>query len=269
MPYFIDIHEVSGANRDAIADAHRKDVECQDKYGVNYVKYWFNESGGKIFCMCTAPDAESANRVHAEAHGLLAERIIEVDPDLVDGFLGQGAVASTGAATLPQSSEYDSGLRTIVFTDIVGSTAMTERLGDRAAMKIVERHDRVVRDALGQHGGREVKHLGDGIMAVFISASEAVRCAATIQAALARADVDLPEPLRLRIGAACGEPVERRGDFFGVSVQLAARLCAASQPGQTLVSADLPARCEGLTFVDVGEITLKGFENPVRAQALA
>ncbi|HYB98712.1 MAG TPA: nickel-binding protein [Candidatus Limnocylindrales bacterium] len=266
MRYFIDIHEVTGATRDAIAEAHQKDMECQDRYGVNYVKYWFNESGGKIFCLCTAPDAEAANAVHAHAHGLLAERIIEVDPDLVDGFLGQGAVAATGAATLPKSDTYDPGLRTILFTDIVGSTAITERLGDHAALQIVELHDRIVRDALGEHGGREVKHLGDGIMAAFTAAPAAVRSAAAIHAALGAEHA--PEPVRVRIGLACGEPVERKGDFFGATVQLAARLCAQAQPGQTLVSTDVCTHCSDFEFSDLGTVLLKGFEQPVRAYAV-
>src|SRR4029077_15357568 len=83
MPLFIDIHEIAGATVEEIADAHVKDVSVQDQYGVSYVRYWLNESRGKVFCLCSAPDAEAAQQVHREAHGLLAERIIEVDPDLV------------------------------------------------------------------------------------------------------------------------------------------------------------------------------------------
>lgn len=80
MPLFLDIHhKVAGLTSDAIADAHKKDLEVQKKYGVNYLKYWFNEKDGRVFCLVEAPDKESAIKVHKEAHGLLADEIFEVN----------------------------------------------------------------------------------------------------------------------------------------------------------------------------------------------
>lgn len=79
MPLFLDIHhKVNGLTSDAIADAHKKDLSVQKKFGVNYLKYWFNEKDGRVFCLVEAPDKESAIRVHKEAHGLLADEIFEV-----------------------------------------------------------------------------------------------------------------------------------------------------------------------------------------------
>jgi 1,4-alpha-glucan branching enzyme len=79
MPLFMDIHEhVDGLTADAVADAHRMDLETQQRYDVEYLKYWFNEEEGKVFCLVRAPDRESAERVHREAHGLVADQIIEV-----------------------------------------------------------------------------------------------------------------------------------------------------------------------------------------------
>lgn len=268
IPLFIDIHDVAGATADEIADAHKKDLEIQGAYGVNYVKYWLNESRGKIFCLCTAPNAEAANKVHREAHGLAAERIIEVDPDLAEGMLGGGAVALTGAATLGPNGAVDSGVRTILFTDIVGSTELTQRLGDRAAMQILDVHDRIVRGAFERTHGREVKHLGDGLMGVFVSADDAIHCAAHVHAALREAAGRTTEPVWIRVGVAAGVPIERNGDFFGSTVQLAARLCMHAQPGQTLVSASVVELCGGRSFVDLGELTLKGFPQPIRAHAV-
>ena len=80
MPLFLDIHhKVDGLTADAVADAHKKDTEVQKKYGVNYLKYWFNEKEGRVFCLVEAPDKESAIKVHKEAHGLLADEIFEVN----------------------------------------------------------------------------------------------------------------------------------------------------------------------------------------------
>ena len=78
MPMYMDIHEIQGATAEAVAKAHLADMETQKKYGVEYHKYWFNESTGKISCLCSAPTSEAAARVHGEAHGLLASKIIEV-----------------------------------------------------------------------------------------------------------------------------------------------------------------------------------------------
>jgi class 3 adenylate cyclase len=259
---------VTGATPEEIANAHVKDVAIQGDYGVSYVKYWLNETRGKVFCLCTAPNAEAAEQVHRAAHGLVAERIIEVDPDLAEGMLGGGTVAPTGAVILGPGGKLDAGLRTILFTDIVGSTELTQRLGDRAAMDILDVHDGLVREALGRNRGREVKHLGDGLMGVFVSADDAIRCALEAHAALRDAAHRTVEPIRIRIGAAAGEPVERNGDFFGSTVQLAARLCVQAQPGQTLVSSSVAELCADRDFTDVGELILKGFPQPVRAHAV-
>jgi class 3 adenylate cyclase len=269
VPLYIDIHDVTNVTPEAIAEAHSADLACQKKHGVDYLKYWLNAARGKVFCLCTAPSVEAANLVHAEAHGMLAERIIELDPDLADSFLGEEPASSTGAVMLPRSKEYDPGIRTILFTDIVGSTAITQRLGDRVAMSVLDFHDSVVRAAVSKHSGREVKHLGDGIMAVFVSAANAVRCASSIHTALCDAAPDSGHPVRVRIGVASGEPVERQGDFFGTTVQLAARLCAYAQPSQTLVSDSVTTLCTGVRFEDLGDVLLKGFEQPTRAHRLA
>jgi Nickel responsive protein SCO4226-like len=80
MPLFIDVHDhVPGLTKDAVAGAHQKDLETQEKYGVKYLRYWFNEQTGKVFCLVEAPNKEAAVRVHREAHGLVADSIIEVE----------------------------------------------------------------------------------------------------------------------------------------------------------------------------------------------
>jgi hypothetical protein len=79
MPLYMDVHNMEGGvSASDVAGAHQKDVETQGQYGVNYKKYWVDESQGKIFCLVEAPDAETAARVHREAHGLVADEIYEV-----------------------------------------------------------------------------------------------------------------------------------------------------------------------------------------------
>ncbi|PYI59715.1 MAG: DUF4242 domain-containing protein [Verrucomicrobia bacterium] len=274
MPLYMDIHEVpGGVSAEDVAKAHAQDVKIEDKYGVHYHKYWVNEKAGKIFCLCHAPDAEAAVEVHRQAHGMVADKIIEIQPELAEGFLGGVEVNEAGAALVPgATNERDPGIPTVLFTDIADSTTLTQALGDEAALAMLGVHDTIVRDALSASGGREVKHTGDGIMASFISAAGAVRCAIEIQRQLDKHSQENPDrPLKVRVGAAAGEPVEQHNDLFGSTVQLAARLCAHAQPEQILVSNAIAELCigKGLSFEDVGEVTLKGFNSPVRAHAAA
>jgi class 3 adenylate cyclase len=215
-----------------------------------------------------------ASQVHREAHGLVAEKLIEVQPEVAEGFLGGTEVSPWGAVLIPggKPDERDPGIRTVLFTDIVGSTALTQQLGDEAAMDLVHLHDTIVRNALADSAGREVKHTGDGIMASFVSAAVAIKCATRIERDLAKHREGHPDcPLRVRIGIASGEPVEHHSDIFGSTVQLAARLCAYALAEQILVSNVVAELCIGkkLRFQDLGELSLKGFDCPIHAHAVA
>lgn len=272
MPLYIDIHELKGVTAADVAQAHVADMEKQGAHNVEYIKYWVNESCGKVFCLVHAPSPEAASCVHQEAHGLIAGRIIEVEPDVAEAMMGGGAINAGGAAMSPvEPRALDTGTRTILFTDIVGSTSLAQQLGDRAVVDLVRLHDAVVQDAIAALSGRKVKHTGDGIMASFVTAPAAVRCAMRIQQELTTHNGTREgRNLKLRIGAAAGEPLEHAGDFFGSTVNLAARLCAHAQPAQTVVSSHVVDLCGGedLRFSDLGEVSLKGFDRAVRAHAV-
>ncbi len=181
MPIFLDRHDLSGLTAADIAEAHRKDLEAQERYGVRFLTYWFDEARGTGFCLIDAPDIATAMRVHDEAHGDVAKDVIEVDLSAVEAFLGRVS------DPLPVGPEpvavIDAAIRAILFTDIVDSTGMTARLGDARAVEMVRAHDAMVRRALKDSGGREVKHTGDGIMASLKDARSAVQCARAIQQA--------------------------------------------------------------------------------------
>ena len=279
MPLYMDIHTVPGATPEALREAHDADLAVQDQHQVCYHKYWFNEEAGKVFCLVEAPSAEAAAAVHCQAHGLLAEKIIEVDPDMADGLLGPGVVNHAGAVLLPgEAQRRDSGIRTIMFTDIVGSTEMCSRHGDDAAIAMLAVHDRIVRSAVGANSGREVKHTGDGIMAAFTSAANAVKSACRIvgglndhNGGLSRVGRGGPDyPVEVRIGISAGEPVEQHEDLYGSTVQLAARLCAQARPMQVLVAQVVADLCIGknLKFIDAGHCQLKGFDGPIPTRAV-
>jgi class 3 adenylate cyclase len=267
MPLFMDIHRLQGAaTPEDVATAHLADLKAQGKYQVRYLSYWFNEQAGRVFCLIEAPSAEAAVAVHREAHSAVANEIIEVEERTVNALLGDARTDAAGAVLQAGGNGLDTAIRTIMFTDMEGSTTMTQRLGDAAALNVLRVHDAIVRDALAARGGREVKHTGDGIMAVFVSAFSAVDCAIAIQRALHRHNQEAAGPaIRVRIGLSAGEPVEDNADLFGATVQLAARACAHAQPGQIVVSNVVAELCIGklVTFADLGEAVVKGFEKPV------
>ena len=269
MPLYMDLHKLDGVTAEDVVMAHAKDAEVQEKYGVKYLTYWFNEAVGKIFCLVDAPSVNAAVAVHREASGLIADEIIEVDQGGVEGFLGkvQDGVATTEPPESGGQPSIDTAFRAILFTDMEGSTALTQRLGDAKAMELLRAHDTLIRDALRAHNGSEVKHTGDGIMASFVIVSGAVQCAIAIQTAFAsHNDLDLDTPIRIRIGLTAGEPVMENNDLFGAAVQLASRICACAEPSGILVANVIRELCMGKRFLfsDRGDVALRGFEDPVR-----
>jgi class 3 adenylate cyclase len=178
-----------------------------------------------------------------------------------DDFLGEGEPAQARAEPVAAG-----GFCTILFTDVEGSTALTQRLGDTKAREVLRNHERIVREALKAHGGAEVKVMGDGFMASFSSATRALECAVAMQRAFAQHNESAGEAIRVRIGLNAGEPIAEDADLFGTAVNMAARIAAQAGGGETLAS-DVVRQLvagKGFLFADRGEVALRGFEDPVR-----
>ncbi|WP_194813545.1 adenylate/guanylate cyclase domain-containing protein [Nocardia sp. XZ_19_385] len=125
----------------------------------------------------------------------------------------------------------------IAFSDIEGSTALNERLGDRNWVKLLDRHDRLIRKFVAEHGGHIVKSQGDGFMIAFAEPEQAVRCSLDVQHALGNgAALAGRESIRVRIGIHMGTSVRRGDDLFGRNVAMAARVAGQADGGEVLVS---------------------------------
>jgi class 3 adenylate cyclase len=260
MPLFMDRHDVPGITAEQVAQAHQADVGAAAKFGVTFLAYWFDADHEEAFCLAKGPTAESLTAVHEETHGLVPNEIIAVSEDDVLRFLGRMNEAG-------EDSERITPFRTILFTDLQGSTSILQEVGQGAFMVLLTEHDLIIRRALVSARGREVKHTGDGIMASFDDVTSALNCALAIQAGFEarRLQGQTPE-LRVRIGLAAGEPVDHNGDLFGSTVTLASRICDAADAGRTLTS-DLVhdlGKERGFAFDDGRELTLKGFSDPTR-----
>jgi class 3 adenylate cyclase len=261
MPIFLDRHDVVEFSAEEVAKLHLKDLEIQDQYGVKFLTYWYDAERRTTFCLVDAPDKETADRVHADAHGHVANQMIAVDLSAVEAFLGRIQDPPT-AKTKPID---DSAFRAIMFTDMVGSTEMTAQLGDATSMELLKAHDAIIRRCLEHHRGSEVKHLGDGIMASFDDATASVACAIRIQKEFASYNQNSQTPIHVRIGIHVGEPVAEGHDLFGSAVQMAARICDIAQADAILVSREVRDACTGadLVFEPTSSKRLKGFSEPV------
>ncbi|MDX1624227.1 MAG: DUF4242 domain-containing protein [Gemmatimonadota bacterium] len=263
MPIYMDRHNAEGATFADMAEAHRLDLREQRAHDVRFLAYWFDPERGLAFCLVEAPDATAVKDVHDASHGAVPSDIVEVDLDEVLAFLGRASEPDEGD---PAAREFrpDSAFRTIVFTDIAGSTALTQRLGDAGAMELLERHDEAIRRAVADGGGRIVKHTGDGFMISFDRVDDALRAAIRIQ----REAASLHELLSVKIGINPGNPIGRGEDLFGTAVQIAARLCDLAQAGQVLVAGIVHELCDDPDladrFVDRGRVPLKGLESALQ-----
>jgi class 3 adenylate cyclase len=268
MPLFMDRHDIRDATAEAVAAAHQEDLRVQARHTCKPLTYWFDEQRGTAFCLIEAPTEAAVRALHREAHGLIPNVILEVDPATVFNFLGRVADPEGVAATPIR----EAGFRALMFTDMASSTEITNALGDARARALMARHHEIVRRAVLDHEGREVDRAGDGFLLSFVSASQAVACAVAIQQALQRYNAGGTEALALqvRIGLGAGEPIVDGGALFGSAVNLTSRICAAARPGEILAARVVRDLCSGkaIAFRHHGAAMLKGFAEPVELYAV-
>jgi len=260
---YMDRHDAQGLTPEEVAEAHTRDLDVQERHGVHYHTYWFDPADGTVFCLAEGPSKEALEQVHREAHGSLATTILELDPSVpLNQMLGP-------LPQHPPSTPYTApAMRVIIFTDLTGSVDQTSRLGDEGHMQLLRAHNTIIRRELEAHGGQEVKHTGDGIMAAFTSVASAIEFAIAAQRAFHEYNEQTDEPLNVKIGVSAGEPVtDDNDDLFGASVQLAARLCGCAASGEIVASVAVRELCIGkeYPFEDRGPVQLKGLPAPVAA----
>ncbi len=154
---------------------------------------------------------------------------------------------------------------TFLLTDIVGSTAMTSKLGNSGAQKVVRAHNTIVRAAMKRHKGTEVKHTGDGLLLTFPSPVTAVRAAVEIQQEALGYTLDNPDaPLELRVGLNAGDAGFEDGEYFGEPVLLLGGICDAAETGHIACSMNIQSKCggAGFHFIGLGDVMIKGIPQP-------
>ena len=178
----------------------------------------------------------------------------------------EGALGDWNKPAGTAEEEAASDFVVVMFTDIVNSTAQTQEIGDEGAMEVVRAHNQLIREALTMYQGTEVKHMGDGIMAVFQSVPNSVQAAIHMQNGIeAYCQTTTDRQFRCRIGINAGEPIRDGQDYFGTPVQLAARVMSKAESDEIAVSHIVQTMYPGKdrSFKNVGEFDLKGFDEPM------
>jgi class 3 adenylate cyclase len=210
------------------------------------------QAGAAGYLMKDARPEEVADAVRSVSRGV----------PFLDSEALRSLVRGLGESTRPPE-----GTVTILFTDVERSTELNERLGDERERAVMREHDRIIREAVKRHGGAEVKHLGDGMMAAFSSVRRAVRAAVDIQDALAERNSAHPDtPVSVRIGINTGDVIAEDGDYFGSVVVVARRIAEAARGGEILLS-EITCALVGhsrIALVDRGEYRLKGLNGGYR-----
>jgi len=219
------------------------------------------------------------------------DRGIDIARRIADGIAGATLVTFPGVSAAPYLEDAErvwatiapfigddvsapargrGSIHTILFTDMERNTELLQRAGDEAWRALLREHERITRARLVAHGGSEIKTTGDGFMASFASAADALECAMGLQRAFAAHNAGAEQAIVVRCGLNAGEPIAENNDLFGTAVTLAARIMSEAVGGEVLVSDVIRQLVAGkkFTFDDRGLRRLKGFDEPVRLWAL-
>ncbi len=199
-----------------------------------------------------APEAPTPDPPQAEAlggaSGAEGDAVADADP-------------ADGDAAKPMRPGSSDKFVAVIFTDIVDSTELQQAKGDHWMMDVIRAHNEIVREGVKRHGGREIKHTGDGIMATFPTAQTAVKASISMQKGFDRFRAAMPDRgFDVRIAISAGEPIHESGDIFGTPVNLAARILSKTEPNAICVAGVVKDLCgPTLRFEQIGAVRLKGF----------
>lgn len=248
-------------------------LEIHEKAGFGYLATRTRLEKARFHLARSEPaDIEAARRliaqvVEAATRGgfkQTLESALEIQEHLADPASASQTAAEVQKGPVTPGPATVDGTVTILFTDIEGSTALNEALGDQQWLDLLAAHDRIVRQEVAKAGGTVVKSRGDGFMLAFPSARQALSAAIESQRALAAHNAGFPElsPIRIRIGVHTGEVVRQSGDFFGRHVSYASRIADRARGGEILVSELTKALVQGspeFRFGPAQQAELKGF----------
>lgn len=234
MPIYMDVHIVPGVKARDVAEAHRLDMMHQEEFECKCMTYWIDEKRESIFCLIEAPDKKAVEEMHNRAHGLIPNKVIEVNNTIVESFLGRIFDPEDAVTTDDGLKVFtDPALRALLITKITDPVLLQHKLGLEKTTELFNHQNSIIRQNISVHGGREVEHEGKGFIISFSSAAKAVSCAIAIHTQIPHENIKTTG-LRLAINA--GEPIEKSDNLFGDAIQLADYLCAIAKETQVAVT---------------------------------
>jgi AraC-like DNA-binding protein len=239
MPIYMDVHIVPGVKARNVAEAHRLDLLHQEEYGCNCMTYWIDEVRESIFCLIEAPTKEAVEQMHKVAHGLIPNKIVEVNQDVVQSFLGriydpEDAEKTDDGLTIFCSPSF----RVLLIIQTKDPALLKNSLGVDEANRLIGEHAGNVRKGIKIHGGSEVEHEGDDFIISFTSAQKAQSCAIDI---LTNMDEETARKLGSKICLNGGEPLENSNKLYGDVIQLAQNMCSAAKSLQIAITSRVKA----------------------------
>lgn len=234
MPIYMDVHIVPGVKALEVAHAHHLDLVHQNEFGCKCMTYWVDEVKESIFCLIDAPNKEAVEKMHDKSHGLIPNRIIEVQSTLVESFLGR--IYDPADAEITEDGLkvfHEPSFRILMVTKTTDPVLLINKWGSAKANELLGKQHAITREMLPQFGGREVEHPGAGFIVSFNSASKAVACALALVAEMAAND---GHETGFKIGINAGEPVQKSDQLFGDTLRLAADICSVAGNLQVAVT---------------------------------
>lgn len=238
MPIYMDVHVAPGITASEVAKAHQLDLLAQEAHGCKCMTYWIDEKRESVFCLIEAPSKEDVVELHKDSHGLVPNKVIEVNAGLVESFLGRiydpadAKIYDDGIKVF-----HDPSFRILLITKINDPVLLQHQLSKEKAKELLGRHNDIVRNQLASYGGREAEQEGAGFVAAFTSAAKAVSCAIAIQKEI---EVNKDQQLTgCRIGISSGEPVTTADKLFGDTILLAERMCVIAKDLQIAISSQV------------------------------
>ncbi|MDX2046848.1 MAG: DUF4242 domain-containing protein [Chitinophagaceae bacterium] len=230
----MDVHIAPGVTARDVAKAHQLDMIAQEGHGCKCMTYWIDEKRESVFCLIEAPSKQDVEELHRHSHGMLPNKIIEVNSSLVESFLGriydpeEAEITDDGLKVFS-----DPSFRILLVTKTTDPVLLQYKLGTEKANELLTRYITVIREHFLHHGGREVEHTGSGFIASFVSAGKAVSCALDIRKDINNADA---VATGFKIGINAGEPVEKSSRLFGDTIQSAGYMCAIAESCQIAIA---------------------------------
>lgn len=236
MPIYMDVHIVPGVKATDVAQAHQMDVLIQNEHQCKCMTYWIDEERETIFCLIEAPTKQAVSDLHGRAHGLIPNKIIEVNSHLVGAFLGRIYDPIDAEMTDGLKIFKDPSFRALLLVKMPDKALVKYKFGSGKAVELLEKGYAITRRNLAKNGGREIEEKSRDLIASFVSASCAAACALDIQQELSEEVAGLDG---VKIAISAGEPVAQSDSLFGDAIQLAHYMCTVSQSAHIAVSSSV------------------------------